>query len=209
MKRRIFVKAGALGTVGAISLAAIADNSQPTPAEIKGPFYPLIAQKDKDFDLTKVNGSKMAALGPHIFVYGSVYDSDGQPIENAIVDVWQANAAGKYRHPHDSSLVPVDENFQGWAIVQTGKDGKFKFKTVLPGSYPVGQGWVRPPHIHFKVTKREYVELITQMYFPGDALNKIDKLLQKKNKDQQKLMIAQKSSDQPNTFYYRVVLDKA
>jgi protocatechuate 3,4-dioxygenase beta subunit len=59
------------------------------------------------------------------------------------------------------------------------------------------------------VTKREYVELITQMYFPGDALNKIDKLLQKKNKDQQKLMIAQKSSDQPNTFYYRVVLDKA
>jgi protocatechuate 3,4-dioxygenase beta subunit len=208
MKRRIFVKAGALGTVGVISHSAIADSNQPTPAEIKGPFYSVIAQKDKDFDLTKVDNSKMEALGEHIFVYGSIIDTAGLPVENATVDVWQANAAGKYRHPHDSSLAPADENFQGWAIVQTGKDGKFKFKTVLPGSYPVAPGWVRPPHIHFKVTKREYVELITQMYFPEQPLNKIDKLLLKKNKDQQKLMIAQKSSDQPNTFYYRVVIEK-
>jgi protocatechuate 3,4-dioxygenase beta subunit len=87
---------------------------------------------------------------------GSVRDTDGQSVEDVTVDLWQANAAGRYRHPHDPNTAPLDEDFQGWAIVPSGKDGEFRFKTVFPGVYPAGEGWVRPPHIHFKVSKRGF-----------------------------------------------------
>jgi protocatechuate 3,4-dioxygenase beta subunit len=87
---------------------------------------------------------------------GSVRDIDGQSVEDVTVDLWQANAAGRYRHPHDPNTAPLDEDFQGWAIVPSGKDGEFRFKTVFPGVYPAGEGWVRPPHIHFKVSKRGF-----------------------------------------------------
>ena len=166
--------------------------NRPTPTEIEGPFYPLNAQKDKDFDLTKIAGHEREALGEHIYIAGSVYDLEGQPVEEAIVDIWQANAAGKYVHPHDPNPAPVDPHFQGWAIVPSGKAGEFRFKTVLPGAYPASARWMRPPHIHFKVTKKGYVDLITQMYFPEQPLNQIDKLLQRKSREEQELMIAKK-----------------
>jgi len=139
---------------------------QPTPTESEGPFYPIVAQKDTDFDLTKVDGQEAEALGKHIIIQGSIFDTEGNPVEGATVDLWQANADGKYAHPHDSNPAPIDENFQGWAIVPSGVNGEFRFKTVLPGVYNVGGGWSRPPHIHFKVSKKGYIELVTQMYFP-------------------------------------------
>jgi len=110
---------------------------QATPTESAGPFYPVVAQKDKDFDLTKVDGKEVDALGKHIVIHGSVVDTQGNPVEGATVDLWQANAAGKYAHPHDSNPAPIDENFQGWAIVPSGVNGDFRFKTVMPGIYPV------------------------------------------------------------------------
>ena len=125
------------------------------------------------------------------------------------MDLWQANAAGRYRHPHDPNTAPLDPNFQGWAIVPSGKQGKFKFKTIVPGSYPASRGWTRPPHIHFKVTKKGYVELITQMYFPGHELNEKDLLLQRKGKAEQKLMIAKQVATDPTTYRYQIVLQKA
>ncbi len=212
MNRRNLLKAGAVGALGVAS-QAIGNNErsvlgQPTPTEIKGPFYPVVMTKDKDFDLTKIDGHEVASLGDAIFINGGVFDTDGNPVEGVTVDLWQANAAGRYSHPHDSNPAAIDENFQGWAIVQSGKDGGFRFKTVLPGPYPVGGGWTRPPHIHFKVTKRGYIELITQMYFPEHTLNKVDRLLQRKSKDEQKLMIAETSSEKPDTFNYRIIIVK-
>jgi protocatechuate 3,4-dioxygenase beta subunit len=215
MNRRSFIKTGAIGslTLGVAGHAVVNGDilvlSQPTPAEIKGPFYPVIVQKDKDFDLTKVQGRNMEALGERIIIQGNIFDTEGNPIEEATVDVWQANAAGKYSHPHDSNAAPVDDNFQGWAIVLSSKDGGFRFKSVLPGIYPVGDGWSRPPHIHFKVTKKGYIELITQMYFPGHLLNEVDRLLQNKSIEEQQLMIAERSSDDANIFNFRILIEKA
>jgi protocatechuate 3,4-dioxygenase beta subunit len=212
MNRRNFFKAGLLSTLGvaghAMSNSGPIKLSQSTPNEIEGPFYPVMAQKDKDFDLTNIEGRNQEALGQKIIIHGIVLDTQGNPVEGATVDLWQANAAGRYAHPHDSNTAPIDQNFQGWAIVPTGKSGEFRFKTILPGIYPVGGGWSRPPHIHFKVTKKGYVELTTQMYFPDHKLNQVDRLLQRKTKQEQALMIAKKSEDKPNSFYYQIIIEK-
>jgi len=208
MKRRDFIKrglvGGALGLISGTSYAA-----RPTPAEIEGPFYPVYAQKDKDFDLTRIQGQAGVARGKIIIIQGRVLDREGKPVEDATVDLWQANAAGRYRHPHDPNKAPLDPNFQGWAIVPSGKDGGFRFKTVYPGTYPASDSWMRPPHIHFKISKRGYVELVTQMYFPGEALNDVDLLLRRKRIDERPLMIATRLRGEAEIYQYDVVLEKA
>lgn len=210
--RRKFLTLGLAGiTTGAISSKALAGETKQaaTPSEIEGPFYPTYMQKDRDFDLTQIEGHDEPALGDVIFIEGQVVDTDGQPIEDATVDLWQANAAGRYRHPHDSNTAPLDPNFQGWAIVPSGKNGEFRFKTIFPGTYPAAKDWMRPPHIHFKVSKLGFVELTTQMYFEGAPLNEKDFLIQRKSEAEQKLMIANKTSDHPATYRYRITLEKA
>ncbi len=203
--RRRFIKTSIYGSF----IALFSKNSLAktiTPSEVEGPFYPVTPQKDKDFDLTIIDGMDRAAIGQIVFIQGKVVDQDSNPIEDATVDIWQANAAGRYRHPHDSNPAPLDPGFQGWAIVQSGKKGAFNFKTIVPGAYPVNKQWVRPPHIHFKVSKRGYSELTTQMYFPGNELNESDLLLKSKTKTDQELMIAKKISDKPFTLEYFITL---
>ncbi len=187
--RRNFIKKSLLGGTVVMSPAVI--SAVATPPEIEGPFYPITPQKDHDFDLTQIDGKEAAALGEVVTIRGRVVDIDGAVIEGATVDIWQANAAGRYNHPHDQNPAPLDPNFQGWAIVQSGKEGQFIFKTIVPGAYPVSKEWTRPPHIHFKVSKTGYNEVVTQMYFPGHELNDIDRLLQSKTKAEQNMMIAQ------------------
>lgn len=210
--RRSFIKAGMVGglTAALSELARAADSTMylPTPTEIEGPFYPITPQKDKDFDLTRIEGGSGIAQGRKIFIEGQVVDTDGQPVENATVDLWQANAAGRYRHPYDSNPVPLDPNFQGWAIVQSGRQGQFRFKTVLPGAYPASSNWMRPPHIHFKVSKRGYLELVTQMYFEGQKLNRSDLLLMRKSEMERQSMVARRIKDEPETYVYTIVLQK-
>jgi protocatechuate 3,4-dioxygenase beta subunit len=190
---------------GASSLAS----NPSTPHEIEGPFYPVTPQKDKDFDLTRVDGRDGVAKGRVIWIEGQVVDTAGKPVEDATVDLWQANAAGRYRHPHDPNDAPLDANFQGWAVVPSGVKGQFRFKTVMPGAYPAARTWMRPPHIHFKVSKRGFVELVTQMYFPGHKLNDSDRLLKRKTAEQQKLMIASRMNADPETYRYTIVLEAA
>ena len=210
--RRKFLTLGLAGiTTGAISSSALAGEKKQavTPGEIEGPFYPTYMQKDRDFDLTQIEGHDTPAQGDVIFIEGTVVDTDGQAIEDATVDLWQANAAGRYRHPHDSNTAPLDPNFQGWAIVPSGKSGEFRFKTIFPGTYPAAKDWMRPPHIHFKVSKLGFVELTTQMYFEGDPLNEKDFLIQRKSDAEQKLMIATKTGEDPVTYRYQITLEKA
>src|SRR5690606_34544996 len=107
-------------------------------------------------------------------------DTSGNPVADATVDLWQANSMGRYRHPDESSQNPLDPNFQGWAIVPSGRNGGFRFKTVFPGAYSAGLGWSRPPHIHFKISKAGFRPLTTQMYFPGHPLNEKNYLLRRK-----------------------------
>lgn len=209
MDRKTFLKSTVIGgTLGLFADSSVSA-ADPTPTEIKGPFYPLMAQKDKDFDLTKIAEKKGNAQGKIIIIEGQILGTDGKPVEGATVDLWQANAAGRYNHPHDSNKAPLDVNFQGWAIVQSGKEGKFRFKTILPGSYPATNRWMRPPHIHFKISKKAYIELITQMYFPGHKLNKTDLLLKRKNAAERKLMIATKLKKKTETYTFNLVIKKA
>lgn len=203
--RRHFLKAGL-----AVPLVASAAHSVPTPPEVEGPFYPVVAQKDKDFDLTQVNGREKAAAGEVVIIQGRVLDEKGEPIEEASVDLWQANSFGRYRHPADNSDGELDPDFQGWALVPSGKEGGFRFKTVKPGPYAAGRKWTRPPHIHFKVGKRGYQEITTQMYFPGEALNDTDRLLQHHSPEEQALMIASRVEGQDiPTYNYVIVLRSA
>ncbi len=181
-----------------------------TPPEVEGPFYPVVAQKDWDFDLTKIEGLDGIAEGAHVIISGRIIDIKGNPVEGVTVDLWQANAKGRYRHPHDENPAPLDPNFQGWAIVQSGENGGFRFKTVMPGKYPAADDWVRPPHIHFKISKKGYIELTTQMYFPDQALNDSDALLKRKNTSERALMVAKKSGQEDglDVFEHNIILAK-
>ena len=208
MKRRDFLGKGIAGGAFAGTSVAGAGELTRTPSETEGPFYPVVAQKDKDFDLTKVEGMDGTAKGGAIMIQGSVRDTDGNPVEDATVDLWQANAAGRYRHPHDDNPAPLDPNFQGWAILPSGAEGKFRVKTVKPGAYPASDGWSRPPHIHFKVTKKGYTELTTQMYFPGEELNEKDFILKKETEEGRKSLIAELISEDPPTYEFRIVLER-
>ena len=203
---RIGLTAGITGGLSSIVRAGYLSTLSPTPLEIEGPFYPVTAQKDKDFDLTKIAGKTGVAKGQAIIIEGRVLQTNGDPIEAATVELWQANAAGRYSHPRDPNPAPLDPNFQGWAVVPSGQSGGFRFKTIFPGPYPAAQDWMRPPHLHFKVSKGGYVELITQMYFPGHELNETDRLLQRKGVAEQLLMIATAVPNKPNTYRYTIVL---
>jgi protocatechuate 3,4-dioxygenase, beta subunit len=107
---------------------------------------------------------------------GRVLNRAGEPLPGATIEIWQANAHGRYTHPSDTNPAPLDPNFNGFALQTTDAEGRYRFKTIKPGSYPTGvDNWLRPPHIHFDVSgKRD--RLVTQMYFPGEALNDLDRI---------------------------------
>ena len=163
---------------GALTVPVVAAAARPTPANPEGPFYPVHEQLDKDTDLTHIAGHEERANGEVIRVTGQVVDESGKPVPDALVDIWQANAAGRYQHEKDPATAPLDPNFQGWGMVRTDAEGRFSFLTIKPGAYAVNGDWSRPPHIHFKVARRGYHELTTQMYFSGEKLNESDRLLQ-------------------------------
>jgi protocatechuate 3,4-dioxygenase beta subunit len=152
---------------------------EPTVHQTMGPFHPNKDQQDKDFDLTAFNGSDSQPAGEIIYVRGKVTDQNCNPIPGAVVMLWQANTHGKYSHEYDHSSIEYDPNFQGWGQMTTNEKGEYSFKTIKPGAYPLSEGSAdyRTPHIHFKFSRRGYHELITQMYFEGEALNEKDILL--------------------------------
>ena len=114
-----------------------------------------------------------AAMGERIIVAGRVLDEAGRPVANSMVEVWQANAAGRYHHVRDDHDAPLDPNFEGHARVFTDAEGHYRFTTIRPGAYPWRNhhnAW-RPTHIHFGLFGVGYAQrMITQMYFPGDPL---------------------------------------
>jgi protocatechuate 3,4-dioxygenase, beta subunit len=139
--------------------------------EITGPVLGEDRVLPQDADLTLRNGGE--AIGQRILVYGRVLDSDGRPVPDALVEVWQANAAGRYRHVADNWPAPLDAHFDGLGRVVTDSLGRYEFMTIKPGAYPWGNhhnAW-RPAHIHFSLFGRAFTQrLVTQMYFPDDPL---------------------------------------
>jgi len=197
------------GILGMDSRFAKALALMSTPSETEGPFYPIANQKDKDADLTHIDGYLDRAAGQYIMISGRVTDIYGKPVGKALLDIWQADANGRYRHPRDPNKAKLDQNFQGWAVIQTDDEGLYRFKTVMPGAYPASRTWTRPPHIHLKIFKPGYEALTTQMYFPNQELNKSDLLLGQKSVVEQSAMIAAEKAREGNLIFYEynIVLD--
>ena len=148
----------------------------PTSVQDIGPYYPVTGPTDREGDLTMAKGKAGAAQGHVVYLSGRVLDLGGKPIHNARVEIWQANTFGRYAHPDETNPAPLDPNFEGHGAAVTGLDGRYRFKTVKPAAYPAASGVTRAPHIHFMVTAGPH-QLITQMYFAGEPLNKTDPLL--------------------------------
>ncbi len=146
-----------------------------TSMQTIGPFFPAERAWDKDADLSEVKGKPGRAKGDLLYVTGRVLNPRGEPVRGAALEIWQANAAGRYRHGADENSAPLDPNFEGYALLQTDNDGRYRFKTVKPAAYPVEAKWSRPPHIHFDVTGK-HSRVVTQMYFPDEPLNEADRL---------------------------------
>ncbi|GAB2751841.1 protocatechuate 3,4-dioxygenase subunit beta [Salinifilum aidingensis] len=139
--------------------------------EVTGPLLGHDRVGDLDHDLTAQHEAE--PLGERIVVSGRVLDSDGKPVPNTLVEIWQANAAGRYLHAGDRHPAPLDPNFSGTGRCMTDEQGNYRFVTIKPGAYPWrnhDNAW-RPAHIHFSLFGRAFTQrLITQMYFPGDPL---------------------------------------
>lgn len=150
----------------------------PTPSQVPGPFYPGDEAFSLVRDLTRVPGAPRRALGQEIFLLGDVRDETGQSVRGARVRLWQACASGRYDDPRDTNPSPRDPFFAYRGMCETGDDGRFEFLTVRPGEYKDTETWTRPPHLHFRVTAPGFEELVTQMYFAGNALNEKDLILE-------------------------------
>jgi protocatechuate 3,4-dioxygenase beta subunit len=148
-------------------------------SELSGPAFGSEDVDESDADLT-IHGAG-EPIGERIIVSGRVLGSDGRPVRSALIEIWQANAAGRYRHRADQHPAPLDPNFTGGGRVLTGDDGRYRFITIKPGAYPWKNhhnAW-RPKHIHLSVFGRAFTErLVTQMYFPGDPLLAYDPIYQ-------------------------------
>lgn len=168
-RRRVLQGAGiALLTASGV---ANAEALRATPANALGPFYPPKKPVDSDADLTQVAGHAGRAKGTILYVTGRVLDTSGKPIDGASLELWQANAFGRYTHPADSeSSGPLDPDFQGYGTLRSSRDGEFRIKTIKPPPYSG-----RTPHIHFIVASGR-TRLTTQMFFEGEAMNERDGL---------------------------------
>ena len=148
--------------------------SHPTVSEMTGPQFNNSGLTILD-DLTK--GGKGEPLGERIIVHGKVLDENNKPISHTLIEIWQANAAGRYLHKNDQHNAPLDPNFKGLGRIFTDINGHYSFTTIKPGAYPWGNhenAW-RPQHIHFSLFGPAFsTRLVTQMYFPGDPLLDID-----------------------------------
>lgn len=150
-----------------------------TLSEVTGPVYGASEVKETDRDLTRRHAAD--PQGQRIIVQGRVVDDGGRPVSHTLVEIWQANAAGRYFHNKDDHRAPLDPNFTGAGRTLTDSDGNYEFVTIKPGAYPWknhDNAW-RPAHIHFSLFGTAFAtRLVTQMYFPDDPLLAFDPIFQ-------------------------------
>jgi protocatechuate 3,4-dioxygenase beta subunit len=165
--RRLFLTAA--GTALFTTRGLFAEELTRTPAQTEGPFYPNKLPLDTDNDLLVVNDSITPAVGEITHLSGKLLDAKGNPLKNAVVEIWQCDNKGVYIHTGDSSKRERDKNFQGFGRFTTSSSGEYYFRTIKPVPYPG-----RCPHIHFKVKKGGKELLTTQCYVRGDTSNERD-----------------------------------
>ncbi len=205
MSRRAFAAGGvaSAGLVLASGAKALTDRAE-TAESVMGPFYPITHTADSDGDLTWVKGQASRAAGQVIEVSGRVFDVHGNPIPGATLELWQANAAGRYAHPSDVSKAPLDPNFQGYASLKTDSGGAWRIVTIKPGGYdsPIGH---RPPHIHFD-TRGLKQRKIMQLYFPEEAAGNAADSLYKELGAGAPTSVAARDKSDPSKYSWDIVL---
>ena len=205
MSRRMFAGAGvaSAGILWASGARALADRP-PTAESAMGPFYPIAHPAEADADLTWLKGHSTRALGQVIEVSGRVFDVHGNPIRGATLELWQANAAGRYDHPSDVSKAPLDPNFQGYATLTSDAQGDWRVVTVKPGGYdsPIGH---RTPHIHFDL-RGQKSRNIAQLYFPEEAAGNAADMLYKQLGSDAATSVAIRDASDPNKYRWDIVL---
>ena len=177
-----------------------------TPILELGPYAVMKYRKqaDHDIDLTQIDGNSGVAFGQIITVFGKVTNKNCSPLNSAVVEIWSANHYGKYHHEYDKSQRQDDPNFQGWGQAITNEQGEYKFKTIFPGPYGS-----RTRHIHFKVSKRNYHELTTQLFFEGEEKNNKDFILNAFTHEEQQLLICPVlEKDKTKAVEFNIVLDE-
>jgi protocatechuate 3,4-dioxygenase beta subunit len=196
-KRRSLLTAAAL-----LPLAPIANALAPTPSAMEGPFYPTSSMRfdDVDNDLVKIEGAVSAAGGEVIQLNGKLVDSDGDAVSNAIVEIWQCDATGRYLHTADRRAEPRDAGFQGFGRARTAVDGRFTFRTIKPVPYPG-----RTPHIHVKVVDQGFELLTSQLYLDGHPGNSRDFLFNRMSPEQQQQVSMRFDQDPAQTDVLLVV----
>lgn len=167
-RRGLVLAAGGL----VLPAPASAQGLTPTPPQTRGPFYPVAFPADTDADLVRVRGAAAEAMGTVAHLRGRVTDTAGTPIPGALVEIWQCDAQGRYRHPRAPETHLFDGNFQGYGRAVTDARGAYAFRTLRPAPYPG-----RTPHIHVQVTPPGGAVLVTQLYVAGEPLNARDGLL--------------------------------
>lgn len=205
MSRRALVGAGlaSAGLVAATGARAVQSKAL-TAESPMGPFFPLTVPADSDSDLTMLKGHSKRALGQVIEITGRILDQKGNAISGARLDLWQANAAGRYAHPADPATAPLDPDFQGFASIVSDAKGEWRVVTVKPAGYdsPIGH---RPPHIHFDIRGRTHRN-VAQLYFPEDAEGNAKDLLYKALGDQAGTSVAVRNPNDPSKYIWDVVL---
>ena len=172
--RRRFLNRLALGT-GAVAMSglfapgAFAEELTRTPAQTEGPFYPDKLPLDTDNDLLVLNDAITPAVGEVTHLTGRILDAKGEPVRNAVVEIWQCDAKGAYLHAGTSKKEKQDRNLQGFGRFTTGSTGEYYFRTIKPVPYPG-----RTPHIHYKVKVKGQEKLTTQCYIKGHPGNERD-----------------------------------
>jgi protocatechuate 3,4-dioxygenase, alpha subunit len=171
-----------------------------TPFQTVGPFF--------DFGLELEGGgivASHAADGMHIVVAGSIRDGAGDPVPDAIIEVWQANAAGRYRHPADDGRAPLDSACDGFGRVATNAEGRFAFTTVFPGRVPGPDGTWQAPHLLVSVLARGVLtRLATRIYFEDEPANAEDLVLNLVPEHRRGTLVARRTD--PTQFVFDIVL---
>jgi protocatechuate 3,4-dioxygenase beta subunit len=207
-RREILSKSTLVGGTALIGGLAYGSACDLTPAQTEGPFYPITPHPDTDWDLTRVNGRDAAALGEPVTVRGRILNLACKPVEGALVEIWQACASGRYDHPQDPNPSELDPNFQYWGRVRSDRNGNYLFKTVVPGAYPASDTWIRPAHIHFKVSPPKARSFVTQMYFAGSEHNETDLILNALKPAQRKLVVIESDVfEGMKSFYFEITLN--
>jgi len=170
--RRQFLSRLSLASTFFVVPGAFAGALQLTPAQTEGPFYPDKLPLDTDNDLLILNDSATPALGEVTWLNGRILDAKGDPIRNAVVEIWQCDARGVYLHRGSSEAAKRDANFQGFGRFLTGSSGEYQFRTIKPVPYPG-----RTPHIHFAIKYKGRDKFTTQCYIQGEPRNERDSVL--------------------------------